>query len=94
MQRILITGGTGSLGSVVVPRLKQDYECILRCLSARKAAAVRLAAHVLPRLGRPRHTHSLPAAPRSACRLIPDHYTSRTWHDQRSLSAERRKSPE
>ena len=29
MQSVLITGGTGGLGSVVVPRLQRDYECVL-----------------------------------------------------------------
>jgi NAD(P)-dependent dehydrogenase (short-subunit alcohol dehydrogenase family) len=29
MKTILITGGTGSLGSVVVPRLQRDYRCVL-----------------------------------------------------------------
>lgn len=29
MKRLLITGGTGGLGSVVVPRLSREYECIL-----------------------------------------------------------------
>ena len=29
MKRLLITGGTGGLGSVVVPRLSREYDCIL-----------------------------------------------------------------
>ena len=29
MKRLLVTGGTGGLGSAVVPRLSRDYECIL-----------------------------------------------------------------
>jgi len=29
MKTLLITGGTGGLGSVVVPRLERDYRCIL-----------------------------------------------------------------
>ena len=29
MKTILITGGTGGLGSAVVPRLERDYRCIL-----------------------------------------------------------------
>jgi NAD(P)-dependent dehydrogenase (short-subunit alcohol dehydrogenase family) len=29
MKTLLITGGTGGLGSVVVPRLSRDYECVL-----------------------------------------------------------------
>ncbi|HEY2093717.1 MAG TPA: SDR family NAD(P)-dependent oxidoreductase [Thermoanaerobaculia bacterium] len=29
MKRLLVTGGTGGLGTVVVPRLARDYECIL-----------------------------------------------------------------
>ncbi len=29
MKRLLITGGTGGLGSVVVPRLAREYECVL-----------------------------------------------------------------
>lgn len=29
MRTVLITGGTGSLGSVVVPRLEREYRCVL-----------------------------------------------------------------
>jgi NAD(P)-dependent dehydrogenase (short-subunit alcohol dehydrogenase family) len=29
MRRLLITGGTGALGTVVVERLKRDYDCVL-----------------------------------------------------------------
>lgn len=29
MKRLLITGGTGGLGSVVVPRLSREYDCVL-----------------------------------------------------------------
>lgn len=29
MQRIVITGGTGSLGRIVVPRLARDYDCVV-----------------------------------------------------------------
>jgi NAD(P)-dependent dehydrogenase (short-subunit alcohol dehydrogenase family) len=29
MKRLLITGGTGGLGSAVVPRLSREYDCIL-----------------------------------------------------------------
>ena len=29
MKTILVTGGTGSLGSVVVPRLEREYRCVL-----------------------------------------------------------------
>lgn len=29
MKRLLITGGTGSLGSTVVPRLQREYDCVL-----------------------------------------------------------------
>ena len=29
MKTVVITGGTGSLGSVVMPRLERDYRCVL-----------------------------------------------------------------
>jgi len=29
MKTVVITGGTGALGSVVVPRLQRDYHCVL-----------------------------------------------------------------
>jgi 3-oxoacyl-[acyl-carrier protein] reductase len=29
MKRLLVTGGTGGLGSTIVPRLSRDYDCIL-----------------------------------------------------------------
>ena len=29
MKTLVVTGGTGSLGSVVVPRLERDYRCVL-----------------------------------------------------------------
>ena len=29
MQRLIVTGGTGGLGSVVVERLRRNYECVL-----------------------------------------------------------------
>jgi 3-oxoacyl-[acyl-carrier protein] reductase len=29
MKRLLVTGGTGGLGSAVVPRLSREYDCIL-----------------------------------------------------------------
>ena len=29
MKRLIITGGTGGLGSAVVPRLQRDYDCVL-----------------------------------------------------------------
>lgn len=29
MKQLIITGGTGGLGSAVVPRLQRDYECVL-----------------------------------------------------------------
>lgn len=43
MKTIILTGGTGALGSVVVPRLERDYRCVL-LRRGDDAAAVALSA--------------------------------------------------
>ena len=91
MQRILITGGTGSLGSIVVPRLKQDTNASSDVYRPEKPQPFdwqRMFYLDWDALGTRIHFRPLLAP------LAGSYPTSRTWHDQRSLSAERRKSPE
>lgn len=48
MKRLLITGGTGGLGSVVVPRLAREYDCIVLVRSAKSFGSLRGIANVTP----------------------------------------------
>ena len=48
MKHLLITGGTGGLGSVVVPYLAREYRCVVLVRSAKSFASLHGLANVTP----------------------------------------------